>query len=110
MLPAVGYSVTSLSRYPVIPLSRCPVAPLPYYVPSVWHISCSLCLCWLVAYDAENLLAIWLAAVAIGALLGLSSRSTNWETQFLGEAHEQLLYQVQNLAHELTRQPSDSSS
>jgi hypothetical protein len=77
VLPAGGYSITSLSCYPVI--------SLPYCVPSVWHISCSLCLCWLFACSAENPLAVGLAAVAIGALLGLSSRSTTWETQFLGE-------------------------
>ena len=37
------------------------------------------------ACSAENPLAVGLAAVAIGALLGLSSRSTTWETQFFGE-------------------------
>jgi ElaB/YqjD/DUF883 family membrane-anchored ribosome-binding protein len=65
---------------------------------------------WLEQTVRENPLVVGLAAVAIGALLGLSSRPTKWETQLLGGAREQLLHQVQNLAHELTRQAGGASS
>jgi hypothetical protein len=53
---------------------------------------------WLQRTVEQNPLLVALAAVAIGAMIGLSSKPTQLEQQVMGPTRDRMLEQAQNLA------------
>lgn len=53
-------------------------------------------------YIAENPLAIGAVALAVGAAVGLAIPSTQYESELLGEAHENLMLKAEDVTRQVT--------